>query len=258
MTASLASSKYSIKHAKRRIDEFKSEVEKFLGGKPSPYAHVVDVNAERTEDTHKLKLVRSVPDELPGIAMDLLNALRSALDQTGHACAVAVGKTGNKAKFPFGQTEIDVQHRRDPKAGSVQLPKEIFDLMASFKPYKGGNNLLWALNNLANTKKHEIIVPAAVYVDSGDFVLPGDVAIAFATWPPRWDRVKNEMILFRVPHGHKQKYNFKYAMTVLLQNIEGIAEQPAVSVFSAMAAEAERIVLAVEAEARRLGIPLTE
>lgn len=93
MTDPFHSSKYNIEHAKRRLTEFEWEVAAFR--KSNPYAQVVEQNADGTEDFYKVKLIKSMPVGLPGIASDCLNALRSALDSAGYAIAIAVNMKGS-------------------------------------------------------------------------------------------------------------------------------------------------------------------
>ena len=42
-----------------------------------PYADIVETNSDGTEDTHKIKLVKSMPVALSGIAFDAINSLSS-------------------------------------------------------------------------------------------------------------------------------------------------------------------------------------
>ena len=171
MVDALQSPRYSIQHAKRRIADFKSEVATFYATKP--YAHIRELNADRTEYTLKVKLTKPLPGGLAGNAFDALNGLRSALDQLGYAIATCIDPTkGGYAHFPFGSNLQNVQSLK--KRGSKDLPQEVFDLMVAYKPYKGGNDLLWALNKLENSQKHEVVIPFAMY--TGDTSLKGLVS----------------------------------------------------------------------------------
>ena len=161
---------------------------------------VVEVNDDRTQDTHKVKLVKPMPAALPGIVFDALNSLRAALDQAGYDVAVAAGTTGHNAHFPFRRNLSDVQYRK--KARSKDFPEEIFDLMLTFQPYKGGNDLLWALNKLCNSYKHELILPIGMH--SGNAVKIDRAVFhgGFRMLPfPLWDRAKNEMVFAITQHG---------------------------------------------------------
>ena len=108
--------------------------------KTNPCTQVIERDPNTAEFVHKIKLVKPLPVALSGIVFDVVVNLRSALDQAGFAVAVAAGTNGRAAHFPFGKTLAEVRSRA--KEGSKNIPKEIFDVMVSAKPYKGGNDLL--------------------------------------------------------------------------------------------------------------------
>lgn len=252
MADSFHSSKYSVDHAKRHIRNLETEASIFFGTRP--YAVVVETNANGTEDAHKIKLVKPMPVSLPGIAFDALNSLRSSLDQAGYAIAIACSKSGKKAHFPFGDRADEVESRR--KSSSKDLPKEIFDLMAAFKPYKGGNDLLWALNKLCNSHKHEIITPVAFYtghMSINNLVLSGGPA-SFTFSRPEWDSDKNELIFARIAHGSKLDMDAQFEPCIVFADVDTVFRQPAVPIICQMGSIVESIIMALEAEATRLGI----
>jgi len=247
----LSSSRYSIEHAKRHIDNLEREIVAFLRSKP--YTVVIETNAQCTEDSHKVKLTKPMPVTLPGIAFDALNNLRPALDQAGYAVALATGKVRpNDAHFPFGKNAADVQHRI--KGRSKDLPKEIFDVMVSFEPYETGKGLLWALNELCNTHKHELVIPCALATGGGTLKHAFFDALHAFTWPPQWDTAKQEMEIARVPYGATPSYNFQVQTFIALGKVKRVERQPADGILNAMLREVESVVMAVEAEARRLGL----
>lgn len=248
-----SSSKYSLERAKGHIGDLERQISAFLG--TDPYTRVMEHNADRTEDIYKLKLAKPMPRALPGIASDAITNLRASLDQAGYAVAIATGKNGKRAHFPFGLTLREVERRATGKGPSIDLPKEVFDLMVSFKPYKGGNNLLWALNELCNSQKHELIVPVAIYI--GPTAAINHTYLAQPTefqFPPVWDRAKHEMVLARVRHGTAIYYDCTIQFLVAIGKVDVVEGQPAVAVLNQLAGTVERIVMALEAESRRLGL----
>src|ERR1700720_3862881 len=137
MADPLHDSRYSVEHAKRRIRELEGEITVF--NKTNPCARVLERDPNTTEYVHKINLVKPLPVALSGIAFDVVTNLRSALDQAGFAIAVAAGKKGKDAHFPFGDALAEVQSRAGRR--SKDIPKKIFDVMVSAKPHKGGNDL---------------------------------------------------------------------------------------------------------------------
>ncbi len=250
MSDPFESSRYSIEHAKRHISQLEREIGAFV--KSRPYTQVVETNAKGTEDSYKIKLTKPLPAALPGIAFDSANNLRSALDQAGYAVATAAGKRGRDAKFPFGDTLAEVQSR--VKRGSKDIPKEVFDIMVARQPYKGGNNLLWALNKLANTNKHEVIVPMVLATGNMHVTKAYFGRVVGLEWPPRWDSTKNEMVIATVPYGETPHIDLQIQILVAIGKVEGVGGQPALPVFNGMLTEVQNSLTTIEAEALRLGI----
>lgn len=240
------SSRYSIEHANRHIQNFHAEWRSFMDG--DPYAQVVEYGFPDI-DIHKVKLRKPLPHALGAIAFDAVNSLRAALDQAGFAVAVAANTRGKNAHFPFGDSAAEVNSRKSGPAKDI--PEEVFEVMASFKPYKGGNDTLWAVNRVSNTHKHESITATAIYVGGGTAVATFDGVRDF-TFPPRWNSAKNEMVLAVVPRGSKPQYQLQVSAFVAFKDIERLASVPVSHVLDNMATTVERIVGAVESEARRL------
>jgi hypothetical protein len=251
MSDQFFSSRYSIEHAKRHITELDGEAVAFFNS--NPYSKVVELSADGTEDLHKIKLIKPMPIALSGIAFDALNNLRSALDQAGYSIGIASKTKGKNSHFPFGDSLDEVQSRIG--STSKDLPKDIFDLMVSFKPYKGGNNLLWALNKLCNSHKHEIIIPMAVATgrETIQHAAFQDGFIGFMV--PRWNRAKNEMTVVRLKHATTH-YNIDLQIDffIALAKVDVVDGQPAVGVLNNLVGIVDGIVSGVEAEAKRIGL----
>lgn len=94
------SSRYSIARAKEHIGELDRQMAGYFNSQP--YAQVIELDAERGQEVHKLKLVKPMPVALPGIAFDAANNLRSALDQAIYAIAPA--KTLSSPSPPICRT----------------------------------------------------------------------------------------------------------------------------------------------------------
>ncbi len=113
---------------------------------------MIEKDVDGIHDLHKIRFDRRLPADLPNILFDASNNLRPVLDQAGYAAAVASGNTRLRAiKFPFGRTEEF--WRKNLKEHCQELPTEIQIFFASFKSYKEGNIILWALNELCNAGK---------------------------------------------------------------------------------------------------------
>lgn len=250
MTEAFESTRYSIQHAQNRLEALRSEIVKF--NESQPYEHVTEPNDDLTYRSHKIRLVRPIPPSLPGIIADTANALRSSLDHIGYTIAIATGKSGKLSHFPFG---TDKQGASACSGGkSRDIPQEIFDTMISFKPYRGGNDTLWALNNLCNTMKHEIITRPAAVPDAMGAKWRQYPGITPAPWPPRWDEQKHEMEIARSPMEiGEERVHFFGQFFLAITNIDGIKREPILQTLHAMSNEVERCFSVLEDRARHFG-----
>ncbi len=247
------SARYMLARAKQLTFEFESNVAAFLASKP--YACVIDIDPNTKDQIGKVKLVKPMPIMLNGIASDAVNNLRSSLDQAGYQVSIAAGGKGKSTHFPFGDTAAEVKDRK--KSGSKEIPDEIFSLMESFKPYKRGDSLLWALNKLCNSNKHRIVIPVAVIVSQQSMDMTFNVVksgpIKFS--PPTWDSTKNEMEILRTK-GAKidRNWNVKFAPFISFSHVDFVINHPADTILNALLGKVNCILMAIEAEAIRIGL----
>jgi hypothetical protein len=175
----------------------------------------MELDRKTGETVWKVKFTKPLPYSLRGIAFDAAGNLRSSLDRAGFAVAVAAGTKGGKAHFPFGGNLGDVHAKA--KGGSRDIPKEVFDAMVACKPYKGGNDTLWAINRLCNTSKHEILVPLGA--ESGGFTMQPTVMKGPLSITNRWDSSKNELEVARLSKGAAMQGDFGFKFLIALGDI---------------------------------------
>jgi len=240
--------------AKRHLSNLETEVSRF--SKIGAWTPVAEKDINGAGEILKIAFSDRFADQFPHIVFDCANNLRPVLDQT--AFAIARTHTGlsnpRSAKFPFGPTESDM--RNNLAGGCKDLPPEIRDLFAAFKPYKGGNNALWAMNELCNAPKHKLLYPIAVGSSVG---LGGNFTIGSPgmTIHPRWDSENHQMIIASVPDPSqiKGQPQFNVAFTIAFDDVdEVIRGQNPITVLRAMTGEVERVLLATERECRRIGL----
>jgi hypothetical protein len=245
------SSKRKLVRAKQHIYDFESCFRTFKDEYPCIKISEPDVNCPENI-VHKLRLTKPVPESLDLIAADVVNNLRTVLDQAIYGVSIASGHTISHAKFPFSGDVTEFERAVQGKA--KYLPQEILALLRTFKSYKGGNDLLCALNDWCNTDKHALV---SAVETCGVRTHTRVQATGFMSTPtnPVWDRAKHEIELFTVsPHTEKFEYDFNIYIFVSFDQIEVIRGKEAITVLYAMAAEVERILMAIEAEAMRIGL----
>jgi len=255
MTDLFRSPQLTLMRAQHHIRDFKATVDKFVADKP--WTRFVDKDSNPGKDLHKIKFTQQMPEMLPCILFDATNNLRAVLDQAGYASAVAGKSPSTKAtKFPFGPTEE--KWRNNLAGGCKDLPTEIRALFESFKAYKGGNDTLWAVNEIANSNKHLALKPLVIANPSAFFsgrittrkltanvASPGEFGVG-------WDPGKNEITLMSVLPGTQTDINTNITFAVAIDGVETLGGQSAVGVLDSMARIVEGVLVATEAECRRL------
>jgi hypothetical protein len=244
------SPKQRLSRANDHIRRLHKRIETFF--KKAPYSRVIELDTDGVTQLHKFKFTQRLPESCVLSATEALEALRSTLDQTGYAAAVAAGKSSpKKTQFPIGDDAAGLENLVKRKV-AADLPDEILALFLSFKPYKGGNDLIWALNKLRNTTHTTLI---SVAVTSDGMRSRGVGLLSNASIPGNFvlDSEKNEIIFGRVGPGGIFKYDMEFAFLVTLGELDILAHNQAVAVLREMAGEVGRILLATEAECRRLG-----
>ena len=131
-----------------------------------------------------------------------------------------------------------------------RLPLEIQTLFRSFKPYNGGNNPLWTLNQLRNAT-HTALTPIGFPV--GGMALRNIPGGKFEIPAVRWDSEKDEMIFAKVPAGSTFNCDFNLTFLVAFGEVD-LGEGPiTIDRLQLMSAEVRRVINDTEAECRRLG-----
>lgn len=242
------SSRRKIARAKQHIQNFKRHVGRFE--KKEPYKPLAELDPQSPNTrVHKVKLVEPLPVVLGEIVADAVGNLREALDLAGYAVAVASGSKTENTYFPFAKDRAHFNFGR-----CKDLPQDIQTLFGAFKPYLGGNDMLWAINQICNVKKHKDILRIGVTVIGGMNLSASGSKGTWAypkTWA--WDRTKNEVILGWSSTDSDFKCHFKVTLAVAFGEVQIVRGQEALGVLSQMVRIVEGILLAIEAESRRLG-----
>jgi hypothetical protein len=239
----------TLRRAKQHVEDFYFRTIAFRNERN--WAYIADKDAHGRAKSHKIKFEKTFFDDAPSIAKDAITNLRDVLDQIGYASAVASGKSAPKqAKFPFGDDPTGLQNVIDRK-GSSDLPPKILSLFCGFKPYKTGNPLLWGLNKLANTKKHAMLIPVQLG-GSGGFAVDLDGVIISFNY--RWNAEEREIEILGQGANLDLSDQKNFAFDITFDHVEHFNRgSEAVALLSGMASEVQRVLMATEAECRRLG-----
>lgn len=147
-----------IERGKSHIRDLETQVRTFIQNDP------YEIQTKRNPDTRQLiyyiASARPTPVNLSLVAGDAIQNLVSALD---HLAYQIVGSDTNdnpprpnRIYFPVSD---DAATYETTKRGKLQgALDESFLVIDSFKPYKGGTDLLWALQRLNNIEKHRLLI----------------------------------------------------------------------------------------------------
>jgi len=249
----LYSAKLRIERADEHIKTLDAEIDGFFAKNPGRV--VAEHDPDGPYIVHRIKFDDArFPIGWRILGTEIIEHLRASLDHATFATFFfATGNTGsNYAAFPFGKTPPDLDN--SVRGRSKDLRPEIQTLLRSFNAYKGGNDLLYSLNELSNASKHSLIsfIVGAVL---GMEIRSGSMAPVEIVQNPIWDSVKNEIIYARSPVDFHFQCQVQLQVYVALGDmIESVRRAFVQSLFMDMSAEVKRVVSTIEAESRRIGI----
>jgi hypothetical protein len=242
-----------IRWAKESSGQFQRRAQSFF--KKNPHATVVEPDADGIHERHKLKLTRPLPDSLTKSTVTSLEHLRAALDLTAAVIAAKIGTSAGDIHFPFCAKATDMKSRINSVCRN--FPDEIKTLFASFQPYRGGHDLLWALNELCNGSKHRLIVPVGMTTNAmhaHKIVMTSSGTGGSYIPVPRWDSEKDEMVFAVAGKGAKFEYDLTFTFSVTFGEVDIVKGAPVQTVLRGLHSKITNIVDATEAECNRIGL----
>jgi hypothetical protein len=241
------SSRLKIDRAKHHIDEIDARLIRFET--EDPYVVVIEEDAEPGYEVHKLRLrERSPCDAISVMVGDAINNLRAALDHAVCACAIATGNSAPKFRtcsFPFGK---DLATFNSAVMGCTSVPEEIRTCLRSFQAYETGYRALWTLNQMCNWDKHALI--RATIIGFGDDRILLRSGTIEPPKNPFWDNPKEEVELFRT--NSNPQYDLRFTLEIAFDGPGLLAGKRIVPALNAFLDPVERVLMALEAETRRL------
>jgi hypothetical protein len=152
MTANLNAPRAKLKWANDQIIILHAQLAIFFNRKPYRVIHEPNPNGRGA--ILKLQSVESLPSEIPIQVGAILAAQRESLDFLVTALAEKNGaKEPRDVCFPIADSKARFLEKGTQKK-IAKLAPEDRDIIGSVKPYKGGNDLLYALNWLCQKGKH--------------------------------------------------------------------------------------------------------
>jgi len=154
--AIFAGSRLKIVRARRHAEELASEIEKYVSR--DPFAAFVERDKVTGKANYTWRGREDIPEELSAIFGDAIHNLRTSLDILANDLVASSGVTATKVYFPFSDSEEGLTSQINSKMKGAS--KDIIDIVRSFRPYRGGNEILRAMHDLDIKDKHVSILTA--------------------------------------------------------------------------------------------------
>ncbi|MES2134989.1 MAG: hypothetical protein V4449_01985 [Patescibacteria group bacterium] len=157
-----------ITRAKQLIDELQIKVTAYFAADPYKIGTKKDpVNGRLI---YYIQEIKDLPVEIKTITGDVIQNLRSALDQLAYSLFIKAGGAPADARhvyFPIVESEIKFKEANTQKkiAGLSQIA---VNAIIAVRPYKEGNIRLWQLHELNNLDKHRLLITAGSSFGSMD------------------------------------------------------------------------------------------
>ncbi|HUD06600.1 MAG TPA: hypothetical protein VMR34_01815 [Candidatus Saccharimonadales bacterium] len=156
-----------IERAKQHLSELKSEISSFLSSQP--YKAAVKRDPKTKQIIYYCSGIEEVPEKIALIAGDVIQNLRSALDHLAYKLFLINSSDGTLNRDIYFPIAEDLARSDSKKSRQTSgMSQNAKDLIDSIKPYKGGNDRLWQINELNNTDKHRLLVTVGASLDRVD------------------------------------------------------------------------------------------
>jgi hypothetical protein len=147
-----------ITRAEQHIRELQLAIQAFA--ESNPYAISMRENAHSGKRIYYLSKVDCVPNELTTIAADVIQNLRSPLDQIAYQL-VLDSRSGAPPEWNiyYPITRVPAEYKATRNGFMQGVRQEVVDAIDATEPYPGGRgHALWQLNELNKPDKHRLLV----------------------------------------------------------------------------------------------------
>jgi hypothetical protein len=146
-----------VERAEEHIRDLRARIKAFIA--TEPYKIVADDNLQPGRRCIIVAEAVPIPLTIPVVLGDVLQNLRSALDHLVYNLVIAnIGRDPRDKQiiFPIYDSSSEYESRSPRKIRAVH--KQAVDLIDALKPYRGGNDPLWSLNELNIIDKHRLLI----------------------------------------------------------------------------------------------------
>lgn len=251
------SPKLLVSECDQEILNIQRMVSDFFNGKRATVVTMFDPITD--QEIYKVRLTSPLPGSINVKVKNVVSHLRDALDHSVYSSEIMLrgGKPKNTS-FPFAKNIDDLQKKLN-KSGASNVPPELRECFLNFRPYDGGNDILWGMNQIRNSNTHRTILPVGTSLGNVGTSL-GNVGISISNSQVvgslelvdfAWDEAKSEVEIFRVGRGSKMNLNIQVIFDAMF-NCEGFFnKKPVVPSLLQMQNEVKNTILIIESETAR-------
>ena len=147
---------YRVEWAKKHLAKLEQRIEAFMSQEP----YKVEKKPDPNTLAYYVTEVPNQPLDIPLMTGDVLFNLRAALDHLAYQLVVTNGTTDENilrnTYFPiFDSVSACANKLKEKTRGMSDAAR---DAIRDVKPYKGGSDLLWQLQQLNNRDKHRTLI----------------------------------------------------------------------------------------------------
>ncbi len=232
-----------IERAKEHILNLGPEVSAFLHR--NPYATFGEDDPKTGDRVIRVHVIEEPPLRLGAIAADGIHNMRACLDFLAWRLVLANGRTPNsRTKFPVSGNAKDFESRDLPKIEGAS--QTAIDLIRSFRPYKSGNDVLYALHRLDLMQKHRDLIPVGAALDRHKLEISGLGTLegyGSPTGHPTYP-LKDGVEIMRITPAFRSQmhYDPQFTFSVTLGETEVLKGQPLVEALHEMLDTVEYLV----------------
>lgn len=153
-----------LEWAKAQVTVLGVETQIFFESKP----YTIRIEFDTDGFVYKLKYTHPMPDSIPIAIGAVVHAVRSSLDHLAVALAKRNGATKtNDVYFPISSNEDAFFNGRKSGIKKInRLSIADIEVIKKLKPYKGGNDALYAIHQLDLLDKHNRLIKTAGFIGS--------------------------------------------------------------------------------------------
>jgi hypothetical protein len=219
--------------------------------KRAPREFSVESDPSGTHEWHKFRFLKPIPSTLTKLTVHAIEDLRAALDLAACDVARLANLPVDDVHFPFSRLETDFKSRVN--SACKGFPQEIKQLFSSYEPYPTGSALLYAINELCNASKHQIVMPVvSIIATEIPYIETSDTQHALPIM--LYSSGEEEITYAIAERGLKWKYEADFSFRICFGKVGAIEGRDVAENIDGMIRAVDMIVHETESESRKIGI----